>query len=263
MFNRVSVWLDEYAPDAGAFADASDWAARLHIPLHAVADAVARDAADPLPPRVLEACGVACARKGVSWDTDFLIGSPDKVRGFFRDSELSAFGAALPEEVRHRLVSESLRNPSAPVMVCSGVWRPGARTLILHQGYGSGIGFLKRVVPLCRTLATPPVVLTIARTERQAVERQGLAREVFHNQRLEVDFDLIAGCHVRTGVAWAAQARGCSRVIVERENCSPWRRWLRGDPTWSLLGLAHKLSIVALPGDTSDGASSSPESGSH
>jgi hypothetical protein len=211
VFNRVAVWLDEYAPDRGAFAHASDWAARLHLAIQVVA-------------------------------------SPDEAGEFFRDADLSAFCAALPARPRDWLLRESLANPKAAVMVCPAAWSPPARTLILHQG--SGTDFLDRVVPLCSCLAIRPVVLSVDRTERKAEERQELARAVCCRGGLSADFDLIAGCDVRTAVDRAARARGCSHVILERENDSPWRRWLRGDSFGRLLGLADRLTLVTLPGAT-------------
>jgi hypothetical protein len=259
VFNRISVWLDESAPDEGAFAHAIDWAARLHLPLHAVAAPVPSNAADPLSGRTLEACHAACVRKGVSQETEFLLPRVAEKGGFSRGGELCVFGANLPSAVRDRLVRESLANPTVSVMVCSPVCRQASRSLILHNNRGHGVEFLTRLVPLCRALATRPVVLTVARTERCAVERQESARGVFYSNGLDADFDLIAGCEVRTAVAWAAQARGCSRVIMERENTAPWWRWLRGDSAWRLIGLAGKLTLIMLP--TSDAATVPPDSG--
>jgi hypothetical protein len=210
VFNRVTVWLDEYAPDKGAFAYASDWAARLHVPLHVVADS-------------------ETTRVGKS----------------FHDADLSVFSAALPRDPGDRLMREARDSDTATVMVCSATCRPAARTLIVDEG--SGPGFLEQVDPLCRGLAIRPVVLSVAGTERDAEGRQGLARRFFLDRGLDADFDLIAGCDLRTAVARAARARGCSHVIVTRQ-CEPsWRRWLGGGRTRALLALTDKLTVVTLP----------------
>jgi K+-sensing histidine kinase KdpD len=101
-------------------------------------------------------------------------------------------------------------------------------------------------------------VLTISSSERRAQERQELAREVFCSNGLNADFDLIAGCDAQTAVARAARARNCSCVILERENDPPWRRWLRGSATSRLLGLANRLTLIAVPGEhVEDGPSAS------
>jgi hypothetical protein len=260
VFNRISVWLDESAPDKGAFARAVDWAARLHVPLHAVAAPVAPDAADPLSPQMLEACRAACVRKGVYRETEFLLPTPVGQGGFFREGELSAFGANLPFAMRDQLLRESLARPKASVMVCSTVCPQVSRGLVLHQARGDGVKFLLRIVRLCRALAMSPVVLTVARSERRAADGQKLAREVFLSNRLDADFDLIAGCDVRTAVARAAHARGCSTVFLDRPDTPPWRRWLRGDTVGRLLPLADQMTLVMLPAEDRDAAPSGPGS---
>jgi hypothetical protein len=239
VFNRISVWLDECAPDRGAFAHASEWAARLRVPLHAVAD--------PLPDRALRACGVACARKGVAWEAESLDESLADAGGFFADAELSAFGADLPAGLSGRLLRASWRSPGASLMVCPRDGRPTARALVLVPRSGFDGGFLGRAASLCRTLAMPPVVLTADRSERRAEARQEAAREACRARGLDADFDLVAGCDLRTAVARAARARGCSHVVVGRAAPRAWWRWPRRDTAGRLLGLAASLTLVTLP----------------
>jgi K+-sensing histidine kinase KdpD len=194
----------------------------------------------------MRACDQACARKGINWDTEYSIGEKQPPAGFFRDLDLTAFSASLPPYLRESLLSEAELMPQASLMVCASTWKPESRTLILHQGRSPGITFLEKAVPLCRVLSAPPVVLTLARTENRAIERQELAREVFYRHSVDADFDLIAGCELQTAVVRAAQARGCSRVILEREPAPSWWHRLRGDTTWRLLSLADKLTIISL-----------------
>jgi hypothetical protein len=241
VFNRISVWLDECAPDRGAFAHASEWAARLHVPLHAVAD--------PLPDRALRACGVACARKGVAWEAESLAESLPNAGGFFGDAELSAFGADLPAGLSGRLLRASWRSPGASVMVCPRDDRPASRPLVLVPRSGFDGGYLDRAASLCRALATPPVVLTVDRSERRAEARQEAAREACRARGLDADFDLVAGCDLRTAVARAARARGCSHVVVRRPDPRAWWRWPHRDAARHLLGLAASLALVTLPAD--------------
>ncbi len=239
MFNRISVWLDECAPDRGAFAHASEWAARLRIPLHAVAD--------PLPDRALRACGVACARKGVAWEAESLTEALPGGGEFFGDAELSAFGADLPAGLSGRLLRASWRSPGASVMVCPRDDRSAERALVLVPRSGFDGGFLDRAASLCRTLATPPVVLTVDRSERRAEARQEAARAACFVRGLDADFDLVAGCDLRTAVARAARARGCSHVVVARAAPRTWWPWPRKDTAGRLLGLAASLTLVSLP----------------
>lgn len=256
MFNRVSVWLDDYAPEKGAFAHASDWAARLHVPLHVVAAPAPSDRPSPLSARRLLDCGAACLRKGLSWDSELVLRPADEAGAFFRDADLCAFGADLPSQLRDRLLRESLARPRATVMICPASWQPHARTLILHRS--SAGGFLDHAVSFCLGLGIQPVVLSVAASEGKAEERQGLARERCYDRGLAAEFDLIAGCDVRTALERAARARGCSHVIIERENDPPWRRWLRGNTTWRLLGLADWLTLITLPGRHTRGDAPGP-----
>jgi hypothetical protein len=237
VFDRVAVWLDEGAPDRGAFAQASDWATRLHLPLHVVAGR--------LSGRTPPADEGACLRNGTARDSEFSFGTREEA-GFFRDADLSVFSAALPAATREPLLRETLSNRNAPVMVCSA--QPARRTLVLDQG--SGMDYLEQVIPLCRGLAIRPVVLSVARTERGAEERQELARKVCLSRGLDADFDLVAGCPLGTAVARAARARGCSHLIAERRHDASWLGWLRGETTRALLNLADRLTVVTLPAAT-------------
>ncbi len=248
MFNRVSVWLDDQAPDNGAFPHANEWASRLRVPLHAIAAPARPAPGGGAPDSLLQACRAACARRGVPCDAEFAGTAPDAVRGFFRAGELSVFGANLPAGLRERLLGETLRNPKAAVMVCSSAWRPVSRPLVLRQGRGPGVDFLKRAVPLCRAFPGRPVVLTVTASEVRAAAWEESARETLYNYGLDADFDLIAGCEVRTAVAWAARTRGCSHVILERESGTPWWRRLRGESARRLVGLAETLTLLVLPG---------------
>jgi hypothetical protein len=248
VFKAVSVWLDALAPERGAFAHASEWAARLGVPLHGVIGPAPPRTADTASVKTIAACDAACVRRGISWDTEHLAESTRQATGFFKETELAAFSAALPSTEREQLLSESESQEGSAVMVCSTACNAHARALILQQG--SEIAFLERVVPFCRVLAAPPIVLTHARSERLASERQELAREIFYRHALDAEFDLIAGCELQTAVGWVTHARGCSSVIVERECLPSWRRWFRGDTARRLLALADRLTIIALPGSS-------------
>jgi hypothetical protein len=173
----------------------------------------------------------------VAFDADFT-----GAVGLFRNGGLGVFGLALSAVACRRLLREALGNPMASVMVCPSDRRRDSRTLVLQHGDGT----LRPVLALCRALAARPVVLTVARTERRAEVRQKAARAAIADAGLDADFDLIAGCDLRTAVTRAAAARGCSRVVLGRGGTHGWRRWFGGDATRTLLALADRLTLVSL-----------------
>jgi hypothetical protein len=207
VFDRIAVWRDDYAPEKGAFARAVDWSARLAVPLRVV---------DPVT-------------------------APSE---FFRDGELGVVGAYLTAGLRDRLLAEYAHAPDAAALICPHHWRPNGRMLILNKEHAPAPDFLTASAKLCRALGLGPVVLTVAVTERRALACQGLAREALVDT--DAEFDLVAGCELRTAVEQASRARGCSGVIMEVEPALPWWR-LRGDPIRVMLGVTHALGIVVLP----------------
>jgi hypothetical protein len=244
MLQCVSVWLDERAPQQGAFAHALEWASRLRLPLRGITAAPAHP-----PRRVLPACAEACVRENIAWDSLAWQGPPARwVRECLSPADLCVVGPTAPEGLRAELLQrERPGNPSA-ALLCSANWSPLGRVLVLNPGCAAGGPFLASVVSICRAFQVTPVVLTVARSEREARARQEQAQAVFASQGLVGDFDLMVGCDVRTAVGLEARGRRCSHVFVAWPSASPWRRWLWGDPVRSLLGLSNTLSFVWVRG---------------
>jgi hypothetical protein len=263
---HVSVWLDDLAPERGAFAHALEWAAHLGLPLEGIASTLrmgggrmlnhpgeeGRRASDATPSAVsadkLVACATACVRKGVSWDTSLWQGGLAGSDQFLRPVELCVFGDALPPPLKEQLLRRSLRSPDTSVLVCPRSWQPVSRVLVLHEHRDPNNGFLDAAAAVCHAFQIAPVVLTVARSEREARLRQRFAEERFGTCRQLADFDFVVGCDLRTAVAWVARWRRCSHVFVERGSAPPWWRWLRGDTLQRLFGLSDALTFLALPG---------------
>jgi hypothetical protein len=163
----------------------------------------------------------------------------------FRDGELGVVGAYLSADRRDRWLADYAQTTNAAAMLCPHECRPNARWLILHQEGDRDPGFLAKSARLCRELALPPVVLTVAATERRADVSQARAREALCE--MDVDFDLVAGCELRMAVEHAARARGCAGVMMACEPAPPWWRRFGTDPLRALLGLTHSLGLVLLP----------------
>ena len=253
---RISVWLDGVSLARGAFAHGLEWAAQLHLPLQVVAAPrrwwVQRPTSADAPvvgriEETLEACGAACARVGVAWGAaswDWPL-SP-AIAACFQPTDLWVFGAALPEAVKVELLRQS-EATAAPLLVCPQSWQPAARFLILHEPGAPASGFLLRAVQLCKAWRLPPVILTVARSQRAAQLGQDYAEEIAARQQCPADFDSLVGADIPGAAAQVAQWRRRTHVIVERRPPRPWRPWL-GDSLVEWLGLSECLTFLALPG---------------
>jgi hypothetical protein len=261
-FNNISVWLDQWAPDRGAFAHALEWGARLGLPLHGLSYEAPRTGGED---ERLRACAAACLRQGVAWEA-FTWRGPlaEGVEHFCRPVKLRVFGDAAPLAVRELLLRRSLDDARTPFLVCPAGWQPVSRILVLYQERDPKSPFLAEVLPLCRAFAVAPVVLTFGRSEIEARRRQQIAEETFAAARAPADFDLIAGCEVRTAVAHVARWRKCSHVFLAKPYASPWQRWLRGDALQRLLGLSDSLAFLAVPtGEAAPSAVTALTAGEH
>ena len=223
LFRGVSVLLDRQFPERGALAHAREWAGRLHLPLRPVAP---------------------CAFAPPAYDAI----SRDASRQLFRPHELCVFGGSLPAPVRRGLLDTSLRAPQTAVLTTTAETTPAqvSRVLILNHRRRPGDGFLPSVAALCRAFAAAPVVLTVARTEAEARERERAAGEELARLGLAADCDLAAGCDLATAVGRAARWRRCSHVFIERATPA-WPRWLGGDVMRDLAALSGALTLVAVP----------------
>lgn len=274
MFRRVSVWLDDLAPDRGSYAHASEWAARLRVPLRAVAAPLKMQGGRPLAPAA-DTCSTATRVDVGPFEAPPAGASRDALRAgdamcsrgrgalppsveerpsfqgmeeFFRPSELCVFGRGLPRALKETFLRQSLRSSGAAALICPETWQPISRVLVLNEHRDSDSYFLECVVEVCRALEITPVVLTVARSEREAGLKQRFAEATFAFLRQGADFDLAVGCDVRTAVACGARLRGCSHVFVESRNVPRWWRWLRGDVIQHLSGLSNSLTFLTIPG---------------
>jgi hypothetical protein len=125
--------------------------------------------------------------------------------------------------------------------------QPTSRVLVLHQHRDPSSRFLDSVAERCRAQGVTPVVLSVAWSEKEARLRQRFAEEAFARLGQPAEFDLAAGCAVRTAVACAARLRGCRHVFVEALEALPWWRRLWGDARRRLLGRSGSLIVLTIP----------------
>jgi hypothetical protein len=233
--NHVAVWLDPLAPERGAFAHALEWAARLRSPLRAFAAAAEQ----------VQTCQAACAKKGVPWSQGPVVTG---IEPFLRCAALAVIGDALPAGLKQALWSRSLRGGRPAILACPQLWHPVARVLVENRQRHPGSGYLDSAAQLCRAFGAAAVVLTVARTEREAQLRQHLAEDTFARHQLAADYDSVVGCDLPAAVAGVSRWRRCSHVFMESGEPGPWWRRLWRGPLASLLGLAASVAVLALPG---------------
>jgi len=246
---RVSVCLDPLASRSGAFLQALDWASNLKVPLRILGRSSRETDAslDVILAAKTDECTAACAERGVPFDVVEFSRLSDSMQHLFRPHGLSVFSRALLARVRDGFLRWSLRAKHAAILICPASCVPVSRVLILHVPQGNASGFLAAALSTCRVHGGNPVILTVARTERQARRGQLVAEQACYVHRLAAHLDYVAGVDVRAAVASIARWRRCSHVFLERRQVIPWWRRLRGDTLERLLGLTDSLTFLALP----------------
>jgi hypothetical protein len=265
---RVSVWLDAFSPDRGAFAHALDWAEHLGLPLRAIAaqcqhhetsrlgsDAVVECngiEGDIAP--IVRACEKTCDQSGVPLDALTWRGPVTTgVQTLLEPAELCVFGKALPTRLKGALLRESLQMPWTSALICPTAWQPVSRILVLYQHADPAPAYLDAVATVCHRFDSRPIVLALAHTDAEARLRQRAALGALMLRGLSADFDSVVGGDVCSAVAWVAKWRRCSHVVVAKRHATGWWRWLRGDPLEQLFDISDQLTFLALP-DTYDPA---------
>jgi hypothetical protein len=246
---HVSVWIDSAAACGAAFLEALDWASSLNVPLKVLVPSKGMAEA-PLHGAFasqLEECVATGTRRGVPCDA-LECGHWSAVREhLFGPHGLSVFSTTLSARVKTGLLRWSLRARENAVLVCPGASHSVSRVLIVHAPHELDKGFLGSALSLCRSFGASPVILTVARTEKEARQGQQAAEQACHGHRLAAHLDYVAGVDKRVAVASIARWRRCSHVFLERRQAIPWWRWLRGDTLEGLLGLTDSLTYLALP----------------
>lgn len=198
----------------------------------------------------------ACARHGVRWElARWASPEGNSLWQILEPEDLLIFSHALPPDRKKTFLRESLRHAGRAVLICTDSSMPVARVLLLHQGGQPNTVFLTRAAQLCAELGARAVVLTVARSERLALQQQQAAREALACCALRADFDLLVGTDVRAAVAHVARWRGCRLVLMQQQDTPAWWRWLRGGTAERLLDLTHTISVLALRGEPEPRAS--------
>lgn len=251
---RVCVWLDELAPDRGAFAHALEWACEIGLPLQGVLDpsspqspsynGLNRDSLE----RRRASCRAACEERGVAWEMP--VPGQDvanSMEELFGPGRLGVFGNYLPLALKQALLVQSRRRAGGPILIASPKCQAVSRLLVLHGVFGRDDDFLDAAAALCQTIHAAPVVLTVAGTETKARQGQERAQEVLARHQLDADFDFLVGGDIRLGVAAAAGWRHSAHLVVPQHRTASWWHWFRPGIIEYLLRLPDSLTLLALP----------------
>jgi hypothetical protein len=261
---HVSVWLEDNPSDERVFPQALDWAFRLSLPLRAVVTSsrfhthstnqnspvFSPKETNRCPGPVVEkmkAWGIACTQRGVALELFMWIGDGDAgMNQFLRPYGLCVFAEA-SSATQQDLLGRSARSRENAVLLCSPNCTPMTRILVVYDHVAPNAAYLESVARLCQALEVYPVILIVAKTEREANLGRGYAEGICNFFRLQADFDFVFGCDLRSAVKRVALWRSCSHVIIERQNAVSWWQRRNGDLLDQLRRLSESLTILALP----------------
>jgi nucleotide-binding universal stress UspA family protein len=264
------VLLDEMPPLQGAFIHALEWAWYLRLPIHAWAlaeldasqnspnpveawDAVsrARLPATAVPDSFVakvNGCVRVCGEWGVKFGLTQIEGIVSQwFEQNLRPDDLLILSPAPARTGRLALVRQVLHQ-SAAVLLCPKDWRSTlSRMLVLYRSGEQNQHSLVTAMELCRCVRATPVVLTVARSQREGYRLQQPARAAFAEQGQCGNFDLVIGADVAEAAARVARWRQCQLLVMGRYGRLRWTHWLDGSTTDRLIGLADSLAILTIP----------------
>jgi hypothetical protein len=129
--------------------------------------------------------------------------------------DLLFFNQSLPLTDQRSLLLRVQRNGGPATLICPNSAVPIKRVLMVDGPDRLGPRFLESIVELCAAFQASLVVLTVARSERNAQRRQQSVREALAGEDVAVDFDFVAGAETASAVAQVALWRRCQLVACE------------------------------------------------
>jgi hypothetical protein len=255
--DHVSVWLEDGPTDANTFPQALEWAFRLSLPLRAVirSPRLAGAGRDGAPSRgdapvveKLKAWSLASSQRGAALEMFLWLGDgPAGMNQFLRPNGLCVVGKDPRAPALKELLCRSSRGHENAALLCAANGSALGRILILYDQTKPNAAFLESAARFTQALEIPPVILIVARTEREAQQCRGYAEGVCGSLRVAADFDFVVGCDPRSAVRRVAQWRSCSHLIVEREIAASWWGCSSRNGLEHLRELAGSLTVLALP----------------
>jgi PAS domain-containing protein len=143
------------------------------------------------------------------------------------------------------LLREAHRRSGPTLLFCAKTAFLPSRILLIDQGDPFADQLSRITLELCEIFRAGLVVLTVARTEREACQRQRRARETLEGSPVHVNFDFLAGADVRSAAASVARWRRCQLVVLEAN--SAWERWLGFHSGSWITERLESLSFLVFP----------------
>src|SRR5262249_44111158 len=135
--------------------------------------------------------------------------------------------------------------PKRPTLVCPATDTGIGRMLILDHDRDAA-QYLGAAVELCHQIGAKPIVLTIARSMRAALNRQQWAQSIVHGMGLSADFDVLPGREIRNTALAIARWRRCQLVVMDCEQSQSWLRWLRGAAGIGTVSPNHSVAFLTM-----------------
>jgi hypothetical protein len=267
IFRRLVVLLDHLAPRQGAFQQALEWAGRWQLPLHGICapSSYSSNGAKVQAPITMldhilvanglgrEACAeeggcrAVCKDLGIRWEcSPWRETAAGAVRQLAEPGDLLIFGQAFRANQKQGALNKHSLHDFPAVLVCPDQHTAISRVLILNKQVDGDHGFLTRAAQLCASLQAFPIVLTVARSVREAQIAQRSAQMTLLEQQVQADFDCVVGSEVRLAVAKVAHWRRCQLVMMERRLSKPWWRWMRTPYKEQLMDLSQSFALLAF-----------------
>ena len=195
-----------------------------------------------------KACAKVCAEWGVKMGLTLMEDPVAWIRQHLQPDDLLMVTRAAQGTERRTLIRQVLQETNAAVLVCPETWRSSlSRILVLYRSCEQNQRALAAVMELCRYVRSDPVILTVARTEREGNRLQRPARAAFAEHGQSGNFDLLIGADVAEGAARVARWRQCQLLVMGRYGRPPWMHWLGGSTTEELLDLTDSLAVLTIP----------------
>jgi hypothetical protein len=251
------VWLEDGPTDVNTFPQALEWAFRLSLPLRAVIRSPRLPGAglEGIPSQgdvpvveKMKAWGLTSSQRGVALEMFMWLGDgPTGMNQFLRPNGLCVVGEDPRAPALKELLCRSSRGHENAALLCAANSLALARILILYDQTKPNAAFLESAARFAHVLEVPPVILIVAKTEREAHQRRSYAEGVCSSLRVAADFDFVVGCDPRSAVRRVAQWRSCSHLIVEREIAASWWGCASRRGQDHLRELTDSLTVLALP----------------
>jgi K+-sensing histidine kinase KdpD len=119
--------------------------------------------------------------------------------------------------------------------------------LLVHEHNQSDDTFIQSAIQLCHALGARPIVLTIARSERDAIIRGRALQKSLAAQGLSSEFDQFVGPGPAPAVLRIAAWRRCQVIVLRQPAQRGWWPWGRADLVNQLTAERSSVAFLVLP----------------